>query len=152
MKKSLAIAAALAAAVSLSSVAKAEFAKAEDGPALGSNLVYLTDEAIAKFKLTQDDCRNHAITTLNKAHGEELDPAKRSVFAFVRNKDDLYTVTIRCEMDNKVVFFAVAGKDKVGLEEVLAKIMKTWSGDDETPQTPPPAKSVKTTKHKGSDI
>jgi hypothetical protein len=125
MSKPVIIVAAIAAALTMSTIAKAN-----DGPSLGSATIKWTTEEVTKYKLTQDGCRNYAIETLSRAHVEGLDLAEKTIFGTMQYQSSAYTVSIRCEIDNRIAIMSIAGDNAAGIDVVLKQLQAAWWHDD----------------------
>lgn len=125
--------AAAAFAVGVSSAAKA------DNTSMATNAYWYTPEAVAQKHLTQEACHNYSVTALNRARAEDLDVMKSSVYGTV----DGYGVVIRCEMDQRVVFFASAGPTGDGAGAALQKVMDAWDGEKKQESVAPQKRQLK---------
>ena len=127
MMMNLKIALALAAVCWLALVAHA-WAGPNDWPGMSTNVIRLDGNK----NQTNDGCRNYALGIMGKLSFQNIMTAGENTTAGVATIEDHdYVVTVRCQVENKVVLFVAAGLKVEHASKLLDLFLTTWTNNGE---------------------
>jgi hypothetical protein len=99
-----------------------------DWPGMSTNVIHLDD---SKGR-TNDGCRNYALSIMGKLSLSNIMAAGENTTAGTANIEGHdYVVTVRCEVESKIVFFSAAGPTAANASKALDLFLATWADKKE---------------------
>jgi hypothetical protein len=123
--KRLAIAVVAAAALAfVYSTLSMAWAGPGDWPAMSSNVIHLEDNK----NNSNDGCRNYALKIINQLPlSNVMTSGENTTAATVTIQDHDYLVSVRCQVESKIIFVVVVGADMANSDKALTLFMSAWS-------------------------
>jgi hypothetical protein len=95
-------------------------------PALMTSSITLDKD---KGPFTIDGCRTYAINVMGKMKAEHLELAgSNTVFGIASANGHLYSIGIRCEIDNLLISIVGAGPNQSDAAALMTHLNETWFG------------------------
>jgi hypothetical protein len=95
-------------------------------PALMTSSITLDKD---KGPFTIDWCRTYAINVMGKMKAEHLELAgSNTVFGIASANGRLYSIGVRCEIDNFLISIVVAGPNQSDAAALMKYLNETWFG------------------------